>query len=88
MTCPECNKDKIHQFDKFCIEKNKRCTDCQKRWEARPENDPDNKHFHFTFTSITKDWVDIYAPTKSEAVEEFESSQEYDEYDVEEITKK
>lgn len=70
-------------MDLFSIKNLKRCVDCNKRWLARPENNPENKHFRFDY--VQKDYADIYAKTETEAIEEFESKYEYDDYDIEEI---
>lgn len=70
-------------MDLFAIKNLNRCVDCNKAFLARPENDPENKHFRFDY--VQRDNVILYAKTEEEAIKEFESKYEYDDYDIEEI---
>ena len=83
MECPVCHNTFTNPWEKFSIEKQKRCVDCQKKWSDRPENNPENKKFRFSYT--IRDDATIYAKTEEEAVEKFENNYEYDEYEVQEI---
>ena len=85
MVCGTCNVGHTNPLAVFSIEKLGRCPDCQKIWMARPENDPDYKKFRFDFT--LRDYADIYAKTEKEAIEDFESSYEYTDYDFEQVKK-
>ncbi|HEX2915600.1 MAG TPA: hypothetical protein VH186_32870 [Chloroflexia bacterium] len=53
MNCPECNKQKISNFDKFSIEKRKMCVDCFNIWIEKPENNPDYKTFRIDARGYT-----------------------------------
>lgn len=71
MNCPECNKEKNSHFDKEAIRLLKRCVDCKIKWEARPENDPDNNRYEIDYHYGGEGSVTIYAPSKEEAKDMF-----------------
>jgi hypothetical protein len=81
MNCKKCSKKLKGPLDNFIFEKVGRCIDCQKKWEARPENDPENNGYRIRFKQVSEDEVTIYAKSEEEAKEQF--FEKYDEYENE-----
>lgn len=63
--CPECNTKQKTQIDIWFFKKSGRCSPCQKKWMALPENDPEYKKF--VVEARTSVEFTIYAKTQEEA---------------------
>jgi hypothetical protein len=85
--CKVCDNPPKDHFDRFCISRTGRCVKDQRKFEDKPENDPENKCFRFDYTFTEKSWTDIYAKTEQAArdIWDEEWSGDYELDDVTEI---
>lgn len=74
MECPECKKTYNDSLALFAIQKLNRCPPCNKKWAARPENNPDFKKFEIEYEIESEDYAIIYAKNRKEAEEQFEEN--------------
>lgn len=88
MKCPICEQTFKDPLALFSIKKVDRCPNCQKKWEVRPENNPEFKRFVIEFIPDKPEPYEIviYAKTREDAIDEFK--EEYGNEQIERVTQK
>jgi hypothetical protein len=84
MVCPKCSLVKNSHFDKLSIRLRNHCVDCQKKWEARPENDPANGKYIIHYSYSVRDWQEVYAKSEQEARDQI--IEEGDDFTIDDVT--
>lgn len=87
LKCKVCESEFINPLDVFSIKQTGRCAVCQLAFQAKPENDPDNKKFRVEFTVTERCDEYIYAKDEDAARKEFQENFEGEIDDIYEIGK-